>query len=58
MEQKNGIMTSFPSVAADFHDNKETGINLVSGKLPIYSFPKPTFFPQREVSVNVGLGEE
>ena len=29
----------------------------VSGKLPIYPSPKPTFCPKREVSVNVGLGE-
>ena len=30
----------------------------VSGKLPTYPSPKPTFSPKREVSVNVGLGEE
>ena len=29
----------------------------VSGKLPTYPFPKPTFCPKWEVSVNVGLGE-
>ena len=29
----------------------------VSGKLPTYPSPKPTFFPKWEVSVNVGLGE-
>ena len=28
-----------------------------SGKLPTYPSPKPTFCPQLEVSVNVGLGE-
>ena len=29
----------------------------VSGKLPTYPSPKPTFSPKWEVSVNVGLGE-
>ena len=29
----------------------------VSGKLRTYHSPKPTFCPEREVSVNVGLGE-
>ena len=29
----------------------------ISGKLPTYPSPKPTFCPEREVSVNVGLGE-
>ena len=29
----------------------------VSGKLPSYPSPKPTFCLKREVSVNVGLGE-
>ena len=29
----------------------------LSGKLPTYPSPKPTFSPKREVSVNVGLGE-
>ena len=32
-------------------------VHYVSGKLPIYPFPKPTFCPKWEVSVNVGLGE-
>ena len=27
------------------------------GKLPTYPFPKPTFCPKWEASVNVGLGE-
>ena len=27
------------------------------GKLPTYPSPKPSFFPKREVSVNVSLGE-
>ena len=35
----------------------EFRINLVSGKLPTYPSPKSTFWPKREVSVNVGLGE-
>ena len=29
----------------------------LSGKLPTYPSPKPTFSPKREVSVNVGLGK-
>ena len=29
----------------------------VSGKVPTYPSPKPTFCPKWEVSVNVGLGE-
>ena len=29
----------------------------VSGKLPTYPSPTPTFSPKREVDVNVGLGE-
>ena len=29
----------------------------VSGKLPTYPSPKPTFFLKWELSVNVGLGE-
>ena len=29
----------------------------VSQKLPTYPSPKPTFFPKREVGVNVGIGE-
>ena len=29
----------------------------VSGKLPTYPFPKATFCPKCEVSVNVGVGE-
>ena len=29
----------------------------VSGKLPTYPSPKPTFCPKREVSVNVNLRE-
>ena len=29
----------------------------VSGKLPTYPSPKPSFFPKRELSVNVSLGE-
>ena len=29
----------------------------VSGKLPTYAFPKPTFCSTWEVSVSVGLGE-
>ena len=29
----------------------------VSGKLPTYPSPNPTFCPKREVSVNVGLWE-
>ena len=31
--------------------------DFVSGKLPTYPFPRPTFCPKWEVSVNVGLGE-
>ena len=30
---------------------------IISGKLPTYPSPKPTFCPKREVSVNVGLGQ-
>ena len=29
----------------------------VSGKLPTYPSPKPSFYPKRDVSVNVSLGE-
>ena len=29
----------------------------VSGKLPTYPSPKPTFYPKCEISVNVSLGE-
>ena len=29
----------------------------ISGKLPTYPSPKPTFCPKWEVSINVGLGE-
>ena len=29
----------------------------VSGKLPTYPSPKPSFCPKREVSVNANLGE-
>ena len=36
---------------------KRIGSLYVSGKLPTYPSPKPTFFPKCEVSVNVGLGE-
>ena len=32
-------------------------INLGSGKLPTYPSPNPTFYPKREVSVIVSLGE-
>ena len=32
-------------------------IKKVSGKLPTYPSPKPSFCPKREVSVNVSLGE-
>ena len=33
------------------------GLLYVSGKLPTYPSPKPTFCPKWELSVNVGLGE-
>ena len=36
---------------------KNPGLLYVSGKLPTYSSPKPTFYPKGEISVNVGLGE-
>ena len=36
---------------------QQTGSLHVSGKLPTYPSPKPTFCPKWEVSVNVGLGE-
>ena len=29
----------------------------VSGKVPTYPSPKPTFYPKWQLSVNVGLGE-
>ena len=29
----------------------------ISGKLPTYPSPKPTFYPKREAGFNVGLGE-
>ena len=36
----------------------EGGVPLyVSGNLPTYPSPKPTFYPKLEVSVNVGLGK-
>ena len=35
----------------------EKGPILVSGKLPTYPSPKPSFCPKWEVSVNVSLGE-
>ena len=38
--------------------DKKLGLLYVSGKLPNYPSPKPTFWPKWEVSVYVGLGEE
>ena len=38
-------------------DQNIFGSLYVSGKLPTNTFPKPTFCPKWEVSVNVGLGE-
>ena len=38
-------------------DQNIFGSLYVSGKLPTYTFPKPTFCPKWEVSVNVVLGE-
>ena len=36
---------------------KKVGSIKISGKLPSYTSPKPTFCPKWEVSLNVGLGE-
>ena len=37
--------------------NNNAQVEIVSGKLPTYPSPKPTFCPKWEVSVDVGLGE-
>ena len=37
--------------------HSSSGSLYLSGKLPTYPSPKPTFCPTLELSVNVGLGE-
>ena len=49
--------TQLFSSLAPFHYLLLNGSLYVSGKLPTYPSPKPTFCPKWEVSVNVGLGE-
>ena len=59
--QYKGILVFFPWVLTKYkhscHHRKSYGSSYISGKLPSYPFPKPTFCPKWEVSVNVGLGE-
>ena len=53
--QTKGVVkrNTFPSLVP----LKAFGPLHVSGKLPTYPSPKPTFYPKREVSVNIGFGE-
>ena len=47
----------FSSVVKKTIQQSLIGLIWVSGKLPTYPSPKPSFCPKREVSVNVSLGK-